>query len=49
MQAAGFAVKLVKRDPGSLPPELLPALLLNRDGTAYLLLNTIKKCLRHSL
>jgi len=25
MQAAGFAVKVAKRDPVSLPPELLPA------------------------
>jgi len=43
MQAAGFAVKVAKRDPGSLPPELLPAVLLNRDGTAYVLLNTVKR------
>ncbi len=39
MQAAGFSVKLAKREPGSLPNELLPAVLLNRDGTAYVLLN----------
>ena len=31
MQAAGFAVKLVKRDPSTLPNELLPAVLLNKD------------------
>ena len=39
MQAAGFAVKLVKRDPSTLPQQLLPAVLLNKDGTAYTLLN----------
>jgi len=39
MQAAGFAVKLAKREPSSLPDELLPAVLLNRDHTAYVLLN----------
>jgi ATP-binding cassette subfamily C protein LapB len=38
MQAAGFAVKLVKRDPSTLPQQLLPAVLLNKDGTAYTLL-----------
>ena len=38
MQAAGFAVKLAKRDPSTLPQELLPAVLLNRDGTAFTLL-----------
>lgn len=42
MQAAGFSVKLAKRDPGSLPNELLPAVLLNRDGTAYILLNVTR-------
>ncbi len=40
MQAAGFAVKIAKRDPASLPQELLPAVLLNADGTAYVLLNS---------
>lgn len=39
MQAAGFAVKLVKRDPSTLPKELLPAVLINKDGTAYTLIN----------
>lgn len=39
MQAAGFSVKIAKRDPGSLPNELLPAVLLNSDSTAYVLLN----------
>ena len=39
MQAAGFAVKLVKRDPSTLPQQLLPAVLLNKDGTAYTLIN----------
>jgi len=39
MQAAGFAVKLVKRDPSTLPNELLPAVLLNKDGTAFTLLS----------
>jgi ATP-binding cassette subfamily C protein LapB len=39
MQAAGFSVKLAKREPASLPNELLPAVLLNRDGTAFVLLN----------
>ncbi len=43
MQAAGFAVKLVERNPSSLPAELLPAVLLNRDGTAYVLLNVIRE------
>lgn len=38
MQAAGFSVRLVKRDPATLVNELLPAVLLNRDGTAYALL-----------
>lgn len=38
MQAAGFAIKLTKRDPGTLPNEILPAVLLNKDGTAYTLL-----------
>jgi ATP-binding cassette subfamily C protein LapB len=39
MQASGFACRLAKRDPSSLPDGLLPAVLLNRDGTAYVLLN----------
>ena len=39
MRAAGFAVKLVKRDPSTLPIELLPAVLMNKDGTAFTLLS----------
>jgi ATP-binding cassette subfamily C protein LapB len=39
MEATGFSVKLLKRDPATLPNELLPAVLLNRDGSAYTLLS----------
>lgn len=39
MQAAGFAVKLTKRDPASLPNEILPVVLLTSDGGALILLN----------
>jgi ATP-binding cassette subfamily C protein LapB len=39
MQAAGFAVKVAKRDPSSLPPEMLPVVLLLKDGGALLLLS----------
>jgi len=39
MQAAGFSVKLAKRDPASLPPEIFPVVLLLKDGGALLLKN----------
>ena len=39
MQAAGFAVKLAKRDLASLPSEMFPAILLLKDGDALVLLN----------
>lgn len=38
MQSAGFATRLVERDPKTLPNELAPVVLLNRDGTALVLL-----------
>ncbi len=39
MQAAGFSVKLAKRDPASLPNEIFPVVLLTKDGGALILLN----------
>ena len=39
MQSAGFSVKLVKRDPASLPTEIFPVVLLLKDGVALLLKN----------
>ena len=39
MQAAGFSVKLAKRDPASLPTEIFPVVLLLKDGGALLLKN----------
>ena len=39
MQAAGFSVKLAKRDPASLPPEIFPVVLLLKDGGALLLIS----------
>lgn len=38
MQSAGFAVKLAKRDPSALPVEILPVVLLMKDGGALILL-----------
>lgn len=39
MQAAGFSVKLAKRDPASLPTEIFPVVLLLKDGGSLLLTN----------
>jgi len=42
MQAAGFSVKLTKRNHSAIPLELLPVVLLNRDGTALTLISVTK-------
>lgn len=39
MQSAGFSVKLAKRDPASLPIEILPVVILTKDGGALILTN----------
>jgi len=42
MESAGFSTKLVKRHPRTLPNEILPVVLLNRDGSASALLQIIE-------
>lgn len=42
MQLAGFAVKLTKRSPSDLKKQLFPIVLLNKSGTASVLINRYK-------
>ena len=51
MELSGFAVSLVKRNPSTLPPSLLPAVLLCKDQSAIVLLavNKINNNVRFEL